>query len=166
MQSPRLVTMATLERLVMPILEVIHLDPCADPEAEMPAVQKLTGRDGPASDGMRARWSAVGRNVWLFPPNRAEECHAHTLDEWVGKAHREYSRGATVLALLPARTTTDWFFDFVCRASAFTLVRDTYETTEVRSPGQILTLWSRDTDTKDRYLRVVGDNGLTLDTGL
>lgn len=164
--QPRLAAQETMDALVRPILQDVHLDPCADPDAPSPALQRLTGLEGPTSDGLNARWSAVGRNVWLFPPNRREELHGHSLDNWVAKAYREFNRGATVLALLPQRLTSAWFFDFVCRGSAFTIVRHDYAVTGGATPGQLLTLWTKDPETMDRYLSTVADNGITVNLGL
>lgn len=57
------------------------------------------------NDGLRLSWDG---NVWMNPP------YGKTIGQWVQKA-RESARdnNATVVCLLPARTDTKWFHDFV-----------------------------------------------------
>ena len=45
--------------------------------------------------------------VWLNPP------YDKTVGSWVQKAYLESQEGATVVALLPARTHTDWYHQYV-----------------------------------------------------
>jgi site-specific DNA-methyltransferase (adenine-specific) len=47
---------------------------------------------------------------WMNPPFGA------TIWRWVAKAYRQAQSGATVVCLLPARTDTRWWHDFVMRA--------------------------------------------------
>lgn len=57
-------------------------------------------------DSMQTSW---GTEVcWLNPPYG----EGYKLAEWVKKAHRESTLGATVVMLIPARTNTRWFHDF------------------------------------------------------
>jgi site-specific DNA-methyltransferase (adenine-specific) len=46
-------------------------------------------------------------NIWVNPP------YGRGIVEWVRKAYIESQRGATVVVLLPARTDTAWFHDWV-----------------------------------------------------
>ncbi len=63
-----------------------------------------------ASDGLSQDW---GRHtVWLNPPYGDT---GGKLRDWVLKAHNEAVKGATVVMLIPARTTTSWFHD-ICLA--------------------------------------------------
>ena len=55
-------------------------------------------------DGLNFDWS--GQVVWLNPP------YGRQIKQWVKKAHAESSR-AKIVMLLPARTDTAWFHDFV-----------------------------------------------------
>jgi len=47
------------------------------------------------------------RNVWVNPP------YGRGVGVWVQKAYIESQRGATVVMLLPARTDTAWFHDWI-----------------------------------------------------
>jgi phage N-6-adenine-methyltransferase len=58
----------------------------------------------PAQDGLRQRWEGV---CWMNPPYGAE------IPRWVQKAFEASLYGATVVCLLPARTDTRWFQQYV-----------------------------------------------------
>lgn len=55
-------------------------------------------------DGLSREWRGV---VWCNPP------YGRTVGSWVRKAHEAATRGATVVMLLPARTDTRWFHEFL-----------------------------------------------------
>lgn len=63
---------------------------------------------GPGSivseDGLAVHWTPY--RCWMNPPYSA-------VAEWVKKAAEEARKGATVVALLPARTGTRWFHDYI-----------------------------------------------------
>lgn len=44
---------------------------------------------------------------WMNPP------YGRGIDKWVRKAHEESLKGATIIALLPARTDTSWFHNYI-----------------------------------------------------
>lgn len=68
----------------------------------------------PEDDGLAQPWSGV---CWMNPP------YGRTIGRWVEKAFTESRRGALVVCLLPARTDTQWFHDYVMRAAEIRLVR-------------------------------------------
>ncbi len=57
-------------------------------------------------DALDQAWDGV---VWMNPP------YGRQIGRWVEKAYRESLRGATVVCLLPSRTDTGWWHDFVVR---------------------------------------------------
>lgn len=61
-------------------------------------------------DGLVQDWvmdSAIeGGDVWMNPP------YGRTIQKWVKKAYESSLEGATVVCLLPARTSTRWFHDY------------------------------------------------------
>jgi phage N-6-adenine-methyltransferase len=57
-----------------------------------------------AQDGLRQRWEGV---CWMNPPYGAE------IARWVQKAFESSLFGATVVCLLPARTDTRWWHNYV-----------------------------------------------------
>ena len=58
----------------------------------------------PTDDGLVQEWNGT---VWCNPP------YGKTVGRWVEKANKSSLDGTTVVMLLPARTDTRWFHDFV-----------------------------------------------------
>lgn len=57
------------------------------------------------TDGLSKRWG--GETVWLNPPYSQ-------VKEWIRKAYTESAEhGATVVVLVPSRTDTKWFHEYV-----------------------------------------------------
>lgn len=59
----------------------------------------------PQDDGLQRPWAP--RVCWMNPP------YGREIGAWVAKALGEAQHGATVVGLLPARTDTAWFHDYV-----------------------------------------------------
>lgn len=59
-------------------------------------------------DGLQQHWMGV---CWMNPPYGKE------IGKWVKKAFESARGGAIVVALLPARTDTRWWRDYVMKAS-------------------------------------------------
>ena len=58
----------------------------------------------PQEDGLSQPWDGI---VWCNPP------YGKTIGKWVQKAYTSAQGGATVVMLIPARTDTKWFHDFI-----------------------------------------------------
>lgn len=58
----------------------------------------------PADDGLNQPW--IG-NVWCNPP------YGRGIGDWVKKASESARGGATVVMLIPARTDTKWFHEYI-----------------------------------------------------
>lgn len=56
-------------------------------------------------DGLSKSWA--GERVWLNPP------YGKTISVWMEKAYKESVNGACVVCLVPARTDTQWFHNWV-----------------------------------------------------
>lgn len=83
-------------------LDEIHnftLDVCAHKENA-----KCERFFSPEDDGLRQSWA--GHTCWMNPP------YGKAIKAWIEKAVRE-SKDAKIVCLLPARTDTGWFQDFV-----------------------------------------------------
>ena len=59
----------------------------------------------PADDGMRQSWE--GETCWCNPP------YGKDVVKWCKKALSESKRGATTVLLIPCKTNTNWWHDFV-----------------------------------------------------
>ena len=75
------------------------LDVCALPENA-----KCEKFYSPAEDGLSQSWTGV---CWCNPP------YGRQIGKWVRKAFFSSVEGATVVMLLPARTDTKWFHDYI-----------------------------------------------------
>lgn len=75
------------------------IDAAADPE-NAKCDKYFTASD----DGLLQHWDGV---VWCNPP------YGRQISLWVHKAFLETGNGVTTVLLLPARTDTKWFHDFV-----------------------------------------------------
>lgn len=61
----------------------------------------------PKCDGLQTRWTGV---VYCNPP------YGRMIGNWIRKAYYSSIEGATVVLLLPARTDTLWFHDYLQEA--------------------------------------------------
>ncbi|MEP0264204.1 phage N-6-adenine-methyltransferase [Dokdonia sp.] len=76
------------------------LDPCCVKETA-----KCKKYYTPEDDGLIQDWS--GETVFVNPPYGRDIVH------WVRKANQEAQKGTTIVMLLPARTSTRWFHDWI-----------------------------------------------------
>lgn len=58
----------------------------------------------PEDDGLSQAWCGV---CWMNPP------YGHGIGKWIRKAHESALAGATVVCLVPARTDTAWWHDYI-----------------------------------------------------
>ena len=78
------------------------LDVCATPENA-----KVRRYFTPEDDGLAQDW---GDNIcWCNPP------YGRQIGDWIRKAYEESQRAATVVLLIPARTETAYWHDYVMR---------------------------------------------------
>jgi phage N-6-adenine-methyltransferase len=77
------------------------LDPCSNGENAKCATF-FTIED----DGLAQEWAP--HTVFMNPPPYGRE-----IGDWMRKAYEESLKGATVVCLVPARTDTRWFHDYV-----------------------------------------------------
>lgn len=76
-----------------------NLDVCAVPENA-----KCRRFFPPEEDGLSKKWIGA---CWMNPP------YGREIGKWVKKAYESSLEGAIVVALLPARTDTAWFWDYI-----------------------------------------------------
>ena len=75
------------------------LDVCALPENA-----KCEKYYTPEDDGLLQPWNGV---CWCNPP------YGKTIGKWIQKAYETFAGGGTVVMLLPARTDTKWFHEYI-----------------------------------------------------
>lgn len=76
------------------------LDPCSTHE-NAKCEKHYTKED----DGLTKSWE--GESVFCNPP------YGRELPKWVKKCYEESQKGALVVMLIPARTDTRWFHDYI-----------------------------------------------------
>ena len=86
------------------------LDPCATDENKK-CKMYFTKED----NGLSKSWE--GERVFMNPP------YGREIGKWIRKAFLESRRGALVVCLIPARTDTAWWHDYVKDASEIRLIR-------------------------------------------
>jgi phage N-6-adenine-methyltransferase len=85
------------------------LDVCALPENTK--CQKFFS---PEDDGLLQQWEGV---CWMNPP------YGRVIGKWVQKAYKSAKAGAVVVGLLPARTDTKWFHDYIYGKAEIRFIR-------------------------------------------
>lgn len=68
----------------------------------------------PEDDALSQDWTG---SVWVNPPYTAG------IGKWVRKGFEEAQKGATVVMLIPARTETRWWHDYVMRSAEIWLIK-------------------------------------------
>ena len=68
----------------------------------------------PTNDGLKSRWGNVN---FVNPP------YGKDINRWIQKGYREYLLGKTVVFLLPSRTDTRWWHDFIMRATEIRFIK-------------------------------------------
>lgn len=99
--SSKSVVWETPQDLFDKLNEEFHfdLDVCALPENA-----KCERYYTPEDDGLLQPWNGV---CWCNPP------YGRTIGKWVQKAYETFAGGGTVVMLLPARTDTKWFHEYI-----------------------------------------------------
>ncbi len=86
------------------------LDVCA-----LPDNAKVSRFFTPEDDGLKQDWT--GHVCWMNPP------YGRDIVKWVRKAWHESKKGAVVVGLLPSRTDTRWWHDYVMRCDEIRFVK-------------------------------------------
>ena len=75
------------------------LDVCATKESA-----KCEKYFTPKEDGLKQKWEGV---CWLNPP------YGREISKWIEKAYKESLNGATVVCLIPSRTDTKYWHNYI-----------------------------------------------------
>lgn len=86
------------------------LDPCATDENA-----KCRKHYTKEQDGLQQDWQ--GEVVFCNPP------YGREIGKWVKKCHDEAAKGATVVMLIPARTDTTYFHDYIYDKAEIRFIR-------------------------------------------
>lgn len=98
------------------------LDPCATDDNHK-CDKYFTEQD----DGLAQDW---GKNVvFMNPP------YGKVIGDWVKKAYESWQGGAIVVCLLPARTDTRWFHDYIYGQAEIRFVKGRLKFGDGKSPA-------------------------------
>ena len=86
------------------------LDPCA-----LPTNAKCAKFFTPEDDGLAQDWS--GHSVFCNPP------YGRKIAAWVMKCHDEAQKGTKVVMLIPSRTDTSYFHDYIYHKAEIRFIR-------------------------------------------
>jgi phage N-6-adenine-methyltransferase len=86
------------------------LDPCATHE-NAKCDRYFTEED----DGLKQEWG--GSTVFMNPP------YGREIARWMQKAYTSHLYGATVVCLVPSRTDTRWWHDYVMKATEIRFIK-------------------------------------------
>jgi len=87
-----------------------ELDVCATAENA-----KCARYFSPEQDGLSRDWAPSV--CWMNPP------YGREISKWMRKAAEEWRKGATVVCLVPARTDTAWWHEYVMLATEVRFLR-------------------------------------------
>lgn len=71
----------------------------------------------PEDDGLKQSWSVDNGSVWCNPPYGKE------IGKWVKKAYEEAQKGYPIVLLIPARTDTAYFHNYIYHKAEIRFVR-------------------------------------------
>lgn len=66
--------------------------------------------------------------AWLNPP------YGRGIDKWVKRASEEAAKGATIVALLPARTDTSWFHNYIYNKHEVRFLKSRVKFVDAKAP--------------------------------
>lgn len=79
----------------------------------------------PKFDGLKCEW---GDASYVNPPFK-------TIAQWVEKAYSEWKKGKTVVLLIPARTCTRWWHEYVMNASEIRFIKGRLHYDDAKTPA-------------------------------
>lgn len=68
----------------------------------------------PEQDGLAQQWNGT---CWMNPP------YGREIGKWVKKAYESCLNGATVVCLLPSRTDTKWFHEYIYKKAEIRFIK-------------------------------------------
>lgn len=71
----------------------------------------------PETDGLKSPWNLAGGAVFCNPP------YGREIGKWICKAYEEAQNGTTIVLLIPARTDTSYFHDYIYRKAEIRFLR-------------------------------------------
>ena len=80
----------------------------------------------PRVDGLKSDWGNIN---FVNPP------YGREIKKWIQKGYLEFLKGKTVVFLLPSRTDTRWWHDFVMKATEIRFIRGRLRFDDQKNPA-------------------------------
>ena len=80
----------------------------------------------PEVDGLESDWGNIN---FVNPPYGKE------INKWIQKGYAEFLRGKTVVFLLPSRTDTAWWHDYIMKATEIRFIRGRLRFDDQKTPA-------------------------------
>lgn len=77
----------------------------------------------PEIDGLSKPWVDVAKSLCLQPVFWMNPPYGRQIGKWIKKAYDEHQKGATVVCLLPAKTDTKWFHNYIYGKAEITFIK-------------------------------------------
>lgn len=111
------------------------------------------------TDALKYSWSVIPyvnnkkEALWMNPP------YGRSIDNWVRKAYEEATKGATVIALLPARTDTSWFHNYIYNKHEVRFLKGRIKFVDAKSsapfPSMVVVFKPKKTDKIKQIISVI-----------
>ncbi len=91
-----------------------------DRQPQGPYFFALDHADPARRDGLAAGWTVDGPDqaVWMNPPCGRTAADGTTIGDWMAKAYETARAGRTVVTLVPVRSSSIWWHDYVLNSGA------------------------------------------------
>lgn len=80
----------------------------------------------PQADGLKSDWGNIN---FVNPP------YGREIKKWIQKGYLEFLKGKTVVFLLPGRTDTAWWHDFVMKVTEIRFIRGRLRFDDQKNPA-------------------------------
>lgn len=80
----------------------------------------------PQADGLESNWGNIN---YVNPP------YGREISKWIQKGYGEFLKGKTVVFLLPSRTDTAWWHDFIMKATEIRFIRGRLKFDDQKKPA-------------------------------
>ena len=80
----------------------------------------------PTFDGLKIEWKEVN---FVNPP------YGREISKWCKKACEEWKKGKTVIMLIPSRTDTRWWHDYIMKATEIRFIKGRLKFDDQKNPA-------------------------------
>lgn len=86
----------------------------------------IPARQTPPLDGLSSEWGKVN---FVNPP------YGNEIGKWIKKGYEEWQKGKTVVFLIPSRTDTRWWHEYVMKATEIRFIKGRLKFDDQKNPA-------------------------------